>query len=52
MPSDLGLRYGEEGMVIPVLKQKEDVQEAARKAGIPLTVILIANFAEFTLGCM
>ncbi|KAH6616790.1 hypothetical protein C7974DRAFT_427714 [Boeremia exigua] len=50
VPSDLGLRYGEEGMLVPVLKRKEDVQEAARKAGIPLTVILIGNFAEYTLG--
>ncbi|EGU86963.1 hypothetical protein FOXB_02519 [Fusarium oxysporum f. sp. conglutinans Fo5176] len=50
VPSDLGLRYGEEGMLIPLLKKKEDVQEAARQAGIPLTVILIANFAEYTLG--
>ncbi|XEV07472.1 hypothetical protein FSHL1_012759 [Fusarium sambucinum] len=50
VPSDLGLRYGEEGMLIPLLRKKEDVQEAARQAGIPLTVILIANFAEFTLG--
>lgn len=52
MPSDLGLRYGEQGMLIPLLKKKEDVQEAARQAGIPLTVILIANFAEYTLGSM
>ncbi|KAH8766136.1 hypothetical protein F5883DRAFT_461018 [Diaporthe sp. PMI_573] len=52
VPSDLGLRYGEEGMLIPLLKKKEDIQEAARQAGIPLTVILIANFAEFTLGCI
>ncbi|KAH7240458.1 hypothetical protein B0J15DRAFT_538082 [Fusarium solani] len=37
-------------MLIPLLKKKEDVQEAARPAGIPLTVILIANFAEYTLG--
>ncbi|RKK65760.1 hypothetical protein BFJ69_g16005 [Fusarium oxysporum] len=52
IPSDLGLRYGEEGMLIPLLKKKKDVQEAARQAGIPLTVILIANLAEYTLGSM
>jgi hypothetical protein len=39
-------------MLIPLLRKKEDVQEAARQAGIPLTVILIADFAEFTLGSM
>ncbi|RBQ74991.1 hypothetical protein VDGD_02029 [Verticillium dahliae] len=50
VPSDLGLRYGAEGMKIPLLRMKEDVQERARQAGIPLTVILIADFAEFTLG--
>ncbi|KAH9213917.1 nmrA-like family protein [Leptodontidium sp. 2 PMI_412] len=50
VPSDLGLRYGEDGMAIPLLKKKEQVQEATRQAGIPLTVVLIANFAEFTLG--
>lgn len=50
VPSDLGLRYGEDGMAIPLLKKKKQVQEAAQQAGIPLTVVLIANFAEFTLG--
>ncbi|KAJ3458943.1 hypothetical protein MRS44_013052 [Fusarium solani] len=35
---------------VKLFYQKEDVQEAARQAGIPLTVILIANFAEYTLG--
>ncbi|KAL1795570.1 hypothetical protein ACET3X_005794 [Alternaria dauci] len=50
VPSDLGLRYGKDGMAIPLIKKKEQVQEAARQAGIPLTVILIANFAGFTLG--
>ncbi|KAI9151228.1 hypothetical protein HJFPF1_08427 [Paramyrothecium foliicola] len=50
VPSDLGLRYGEEGMKIPLLKMKQDVQDGARQAGIPVTVVLIANFAEFTLG--
>ncbi|GIZ42991.1 hypothetical protein CKM354_000623700 [Cercospora kikuchii] len=50
IPSELGLCYGEDGMPIPVLKQKKLVQEAAKKAGIPMTIVLIANFAEFTLG--
>ncbi|KAH6695030.1 hypothetical protein F5X68DRAFT_243450 [Plectosphaerella plurivora] len=36
VPSDLGLRYGEEGMKIPLLRMKEDVQEGARRAGIPV----------------
>lgn len=50
VPSVLGLKYGEDGMAIPILKKKEEVQEAAKQAKIPLTVVLLANFAEFTLG--
>nr|XP_036575813.1 uncharacterized protein CTRU02_14223 [Colletotrichum truncatum]KAF6782446.1 hypothetical protein CTRU02_14223 [Colletotrichum truncatum] len=51
VPSDLGLQYGEEGNLIPIIKQKDDLQRAVRDAGIPMTRILIGNFAEFTLGC-
>ncbi|KAM3467554.1 hypothetical protein NHJ6243_000175 [Beauveria neobassiana] len=35
---------------IPRTGKKANVLEAARQANIPFTVILIANFAEFTLG--
>ncbi|GJC99432.1 nmrA-like family protein [Colletotrichum higginsianum] len=52
VPSDLGLRYGEEGLKVPIIKKKEELQEAVRQAGIPMTVVLIANFAEFTLNCL
>lgn len=51
VPSDLGLRYGEEGLKVPIIK-KEELQEAVRQAGIPMTVVLIANLAEFTLNCL
>ncbi|KAM3523837.1 hypothetical protein NHJ13051_004885, partial [Beauveria bassiana] len=50
VPSDLGLQYDQEALAIPVLQKKANVLETARQANIPFTVILIANFAEFTLG--
>ncbi|OLN93268.1 hypothetical protein CCHL11_08314 [Colletotrichum chlorophyti] len=50
VPSDLGLRYGEEGRLIPFIKPKEDLQQAVREAGIPMTVVLIGDFAEYTLS--
>ncbi|OAA50008.1 NmrA-like family protein [Beauveria brongniartii RCEF 3172] len=52
VPSDLGLQYDQEALAIPVLQKKTNVREAARHANIPFTVVLIANFAEFTLGSM
>ncbi|PMB69297.1 Isoflavone reductase [Beauveria bassiana] len=50
VPSDLGLQYDQEALAIPVLQKKANVLETVRQANIPFTVILIANFAEFTLG--
>ncbi|KAM3440062.1 hypothetical protein MY4824_002317 [Beauveria thailandica] len=50
VPSDFGLQYDQEAMAIPVLHKKANVREAAKLANIPFTVVLIANFAEFTLG--
>ncbi|TQN64947.1 Eugenol synthase 1, partial [Colletotrichum shisoi] len=52
VPSDLSLRYGEEGLKVPIIKKKEELQEAVRQAGIPMTVVLFANFAEFTIKCI
>ncbi|KAF6823777.1 hypothetical protein CMUS01_10547, partial [Colletotrichum musicola] len=50
VPSDMGLRYGAEGRLVPIIKAKEDHQHAVRDAGIPMTVVLIGKFAEFTLS--
>ncbi|KAI8163214.1 hypothetical protein KHU50_007664 [Colletotrichum sp. SAR 10_65] len=50
VPSDMGLRYGEEGRLVPFIKAKEDLQQAVLDAGISMTVVLIGNFAEFTLS--
>lgn len=49
-PSDLAARYDEQGLQIPVNKAKDEVERAAREAGIPITVILPGNFAEFALN--
>lgn len=51
-PSDLGLRYGEEGSRLPILKAKEDLEKSCKDAGIPTIVIVIGNFAGFTLNTL
>ncbi|KAF7589414.1 hypothetical protein BBP40_004318 [Aspergillus hancockii] len=49
-PSDLAARYDKQGMRIAVNGAKGDVELAAQKAGIPTTVVLPGNFAEFALA--
>ncbi|WQF76489.1 Putative NmrA-like domain, NAD(P)-binding domain superfamily [Colletotrichum destructivum] len=49
-PSDLAARYDEQGLRIGVNKEKDEVEKAARAAGIPTTVVLVGNFAEFALN--
>ncbi|KAF9869318.1 hypothetical protein CkaCkLH20_13235 [Colletotrichum karsti] len=51
-PSDLAARYDEQGLRIKVNKEKDDLEKAAKAAGIPTTVVLIGNFAEFALNTM
>ncbi|KAF3807844.1 Isoflavone reductase-like [Colletotrichum gloeosporioides] len=51
-PSDLAARYDEQGMRIAVNKNKEEVEKAAKVAGIPTTVVLVGNFAEFALNTL
>ncbi|KAL0932186.1 NmrA-like family protein (Rossmann-fold NAD(P)(+)-binding protein) [Colletotrichum truncatum] len=51
-PSDLAARYDEQGMRIGVNKAKDEVERAAKEAGIPTTVVLIGNFAEFALNTL
>ncbi|RHZ49036.1 uncharacterized protein CDV56_101560 [Aspergillus thermomutatus] len=46
VPSDLAARYDEQGLRIPVNHAKDEVERAARAAGIPVTVVLTGNFAE------
>lgn len=49
-PSDLAARYDEQGRQIPVNKAKDEVEREAKQAGIPITVVLPGNFAEFALN--
>lgn len=49
-PSDLAARYDGQGLQIPVNKAKDEVERAAAEAGIPITVVLPGNFAEFALN--
>ncbi|KAG9250820.1 uncharacterized protein F5Z01DRAFT_677491 [Emericellopsis atlantica] len=49
-PSDLAARYDGQGLSIPVNKAKLEVENAARSACIPITIVLPGNFAEFALS--
>ncbi|CCF41406.1 hypothetical protein CH063_00396 [Colletotrichum higginsianum] len=49
-PSDLAARYDEQGLRVSVNKEKDEVEKAAKAAGIPTTVVLVGNFAEFALN--
>lgn len=49
-PSDLAARYDGQGLQIPVNKAKDEVERAAAEAGVPITVVLPGNFAEFALN--
>lgn len=49
-PSDLAARYDEQGLQIAVNKAKDEVERAARQAGIPITLVLPGNLAEFALN--
>ncbi|KAI2623069.1 NmrA-like family protein [Hypoxylon sp. NC1633] len=50
VPSDLGFRPDEKGLRIPVPKTKDEVEKAAKAAGIPTTVVLVGCFAESGLA--
>lgn len=44
--------YDEQGLRIPLNSAKKEVAAAAREAGIPVTTVLLGNFAEFALGTL
>lgn len=50
VPSDLGFRCDEEGRRIPVMGAKSAIEDAAREAGIPMTVIWPGVLAESSLS--
>ncbi|XXH00796.1 CDP-diacylglycerol--glycerol-3-phosphate 3-phosphatidyltransferase [Hypoxylon texense] len=55
VPSDLGIRaLDEQGLRVPVNKTKDEVERAAKDAGIPTTVVVLGCFAEsaFSIGIM
>ncbi|ETS75035.1 hypothetical protein PFICI_13519 [Pestalotiopsis fici W106-1] len=52
VPSDLAARYEEQGLRIGVNAAKEAIELAAKRASIPMTIVLPGNFAEFALGTL
>ncbi|KAH6645318.1 hypothetical protein BKA67DRAFT_526909 [Truncatella angustata] len=52
VPSDLAARYDELGLRISVNAAKDAVESAARKTGIPMTIVLTGNIAEFALNTL
>ncbi|KAF3056305.1 hypothetical protein GL218_06512 [Daldinia childiae] len=51
VPSDLAFRnYAESALRVPVLKAKFEVEEAAKEAKIPITLVYVGSFAESALS--
>ncbi|KAJ5707893.1 hypothetical protein N7488_007694 [Penicillium malachiteum] len=50
VPSDLAFRCDEQGLRVPVNKEKYKVEKAAAAAGIPMTIVLPGLFAESALN--
>jgi len=50
LPSDIAHRVDEQGLLIPVNKAKFDVDEAAKQARIPTTVVLPVFFTETAIS--
>ncbi|KAK1487833.1 uncharacterized protein CCOS01_12370 [Colletotrichum costaricense] len=49
-PSELAGQYDEQGLKIGVNKAKRQVEEVSIAAGIPTSLVLLGNFAEFALN--
>ncbi|KAF5628855.1 hypothetical protein F52700_7948 [Fusarium sp. NRRL 52700] len=52
VPSDFCLRYCEQGMRMPCMKAKANVEKAPKDSGIPTSVVHMGNSAEFTLNSL
>jgi hypothetical protein len=50
VPSDIAHRVDEQGLLIPVNKAKFEVEEAAKQARIPTTVVLPVFFTESAIS--
>jgi hypothetical protein len=46
VPSDLAHHCDEQGLRVPVNKAKFEVEQAAKQAGIPITVVMPGFFTE------
>jgi hypothetical protein len=50
VPSKLACQYDHQGNLIKVNREKIKVEQAARKAGVSMTIVLPGSFAEFALS--
>ncbi|KAI0453845.1 NAD(P)-binding protein [Xylaria acuta] len=50
VPSDLSFRVDEQGLQIPANKAKQEVEDAAKAAGVPTAVLLVGVFTESALA--
>ncbi|KAJ8105033.1 hypothetical protein ONZ43_g7585 [Nemania bipapillata] len=50
VPSDLAFRVDEQGLRIAANKTKQEVEEAAKAAGVPTAVVLVGAFTESSLA--
>ncbi|KAI0183535.1 hypothetical protein EV127DRAFT_464937 [Xylaria flabelliformis] len=50
VPSDLSFRVDQQGLKIPANKAKQDVENAAKAAGVPTAVLLVGVFTESSLA--
>ncbi|KAI0971274.1 NAD(P)-binding protein [Xylaria arbuscula] len=50
VPSDLAFRVDAQGLTIPVNKAKQEVENAAKAAGIPTAVVLVGAFTESAIS--
>lgn len=50
VPSDFAFRVDEQGLRIPANKDKHEIEEAAKVAGVPTTVVLAGAFVESALA--
>ncbi|KAJ5730907.1 uncharacterized protein N7483_005415 [Penicillium malachiteum] len=50
VPSNLAFRCDEQGLRVPVNREKNKVEKAASAAGIPMTIVLPGLFAESALN--
>ncbi|KAI0423940.1 NAD(P)-binding protein [Xylaria sp. FL1042] len=50
VPSDLAFRVDAQGLTIPANKTKREVEDAAKAAGVPTSVVLVGSFTESSLA--